>query len=653
MSYLSNPRIHFAGAFFTNPSNLNNLTSNYKQAADDQPLTYDTGKYNNPTGVAQFYFRDCVVTQTVGEDGLPIGNDELLNAAVDTVNTWDEQTDPQGNNYVLAKIADLDPDMQFRTEIYGLRIFVKSANGYGFSGAIKEPQLRDLFFGRGSGDNPGLQIACGTWHQRIIVDQWQIPQSGKSPVLDLLSANGVMELDIKLSVDMFQTDPQQQFSVGNRYCYGRLLATIGPVAENDPYQIVPGRRLYSSLCFAGMEQAQGQPNILTRHGAEECVEKGEHSVQGGSQQAPFWNNTDARVVTRAGNTILLIDMGTSTPLKAQSNGVFDIGSDLQIGYLDTNNNFVAFANQGYTVNGSLATVSQQLQDYVTLSAANQYRDSCYLKNAGVVQLSLTTNEAAIVEKSSLCIQSDSLTVLKENPGGYYANFEMAACRMQPNETSTSANQPVILTAYMYGKPMTVINKDLFSVQFTPQVLSYDQSGKNPPTPVDTTIFSAEVSSMPVSGKPGQFAMNIKTGPGQPLDNNSYRKPMDSQLCFLKATSVNVLIGENQYMPFPLYIPAVAILFWQNQWISNNPTWAGNIGPILSIYGKLYPGMKGILDISDEATVKSFAKGMYHRFNLDIQDPAFMPVVRDMSPATLNMMKTWLQQQYSSQAGEPA
>ena len=64
-------------------------------------------------------------------------------------------------------------------------------------------------------------------------------------------------------------------------------------------------------------------------------------------------------------------------------------------------------------------------------------------------------------------------------------------------------------------------------------------------------------------------------------------------------------------------------------------------------------MKGILDISDEATVKSFAKGMYHRFNLDIQDPAFMPVVRDMSPATLNMMKTWLQQQYSSQAGEPA
>ncbi|MGD8593136.1 MAG: hypothetical protein PVF82_09915, partial [Gammaproteobacteria bacterium] len=327
--------------------------------------------------------------------------------------------------------------------------------------------------------------------------------------------------------------------------------------------------------------------------------------------------------------------------------------DLQIGYLDTNNNFVAFANQGYTVNGSLATVSQQLQDYVTLSAANQYRDSCYLKNAGVVQLSLTTNEAAIVEKSSLCIQSDSLTVLKENPGGYYANFEMAACRMQPNETSTSANQPVILTAYMYGKPMTVINKDLFSVQFTPQVLSYDQSGKNPPTPVDTTIFSAEVSSMPVSGKPGQFAMNIKTGPGQSLDNNSYRKPMDSQLCFLKATSVNVLIGENQYMPFPLYIPAVAILFWQNQWISNNPTWAGNIGPILSIYGKLYPGMKGILDISDEATVKSFAKGMYHRFNLDIQDPAFMPVVRDMSPATLNMMKTWLQQQYSSQAGEPA
>jgi hypothetical protein len=89
---------------------------------------------------------------------------------------------------------------------------------------------------------------------------------------------------------------------------------------------------------------------------------------------------------------------------------------------------------------------------------------------------------------------------------------------------------------------------------------------------------------------------------------------------------------------------VTLLFWQNQKIVAQPTWQDDIEPILRIYARLYPGMTGIIDIGNEATVKANASAIAARLSLAVADPAFMPVVRDMSPATSAMLSQWLKQQ---------
>lgn len=652
MSYLGFPRIHFAGAFFSNPANLNNLIDNYANATEGQPLVYDTGTYNNPNGVAQFYLQDCKVTQIIGTDAKEVAGDPLLGAAVDTVNPTDRQQAPDGSNYILAKMADVDTDMQFRSELYGLRLFVKTADGYGFEGRIDCPQLRDLFFARGNAGINGMQVASGTWHQRMTVEKWYNPEPKASTIINLLSDNNNMILDVKLSVDMFQCDPGTEFSVGNRYLYGRLMATIGLVEANAPKQIVPGRRLYSPASFASLQtasSAQSEPLILTKQEAEVAAQSSAITDSG-----RLWSNCDAKVASASdGNTYLLVDLGPTTRLLSDGTGAFDTGS-IELGYLDSSDNFTAFATQGYMQNNSLVSVTEQLTTYTELTGANQYRDSVYLTNAGVVQVLLSANEARTIASSRLCIASDGEAALRENQGGYYINFEMAAIRMSPSSTLPDDNQTVAMTVYAYGEPVTAINgSGQLNVTLQPTVLQYSAGIDGSTQYNDTAIYGVVVSER--TDNPGQFAMQVRTGVGLPFaskptnltEYNSWkRKPLDSQLCFILAQSNGVLVGENPGISGFPFIPPVTLLFWQNQWVVSDPDWDNNIYPILNCYSILYPGMTSRMDISDQETVESNAKGFSERFGLSTSDPAFMPVVRDMSPQTITMMQTWLSQFYT-------
>jgi hypothetical protein len=482
-------------------------------------------------------------------------------------------------------------------------------------------------------------------NSQLVFDIFKSDPQGTSAVLASLGVRAGSDLDVKLSVDMFQTSPLQQFTTGNLYCYGRLMGSIGRVEAGDPKQIVPGRRLYSALSIASLK-APSSPNaapILTRQAAEQEAA----APAASSAPVPFWNNTDARVVTSGGKSCLLVDMGTATPLKAPSNGTFDIGS-LALGYLQ-GSTFVPFESQGTARAGKLASVTSQLSDYVALPAAAELRDSAYLRNAGVVQLDLTAAEAKALASSPLCIQSNGSTVLQENTTGYYVNTEAASCRMQPKEALPSGGHSVNVVAYQFGVPVPsiatasssgdkglVLELEKVVVKYRAEAKAYLEA---------TNIFTLELASQPMVGQPGQFQLAIATGPAQSLATNEYRRPMDSLLCFSKARSKGSAIGENpgteSVQP---YMPFVALLFWQNQKIVASPTWQDNIEPILRIYARLYPGMAGLIDIGDEATVKANASAIDARLELAVADPGFMPVVRDMSPATSAMLSQWLKQQ---------
>ena len=148
------------------------------------------------------------------------------------------QDDGHGGMYDMAKMADLDPLMQFRSEVYGLRIYVCIPGGGGFSGLFQTPQLRDLYFGRGKAGIDGVQVAVGTWHQRLTDLVWEDPQ-GSSPVYSLLKAQATNGLDVKMSVDMYQTKRANVYTQGDRFGYGRLMASIGPAAVGEPYHPQP------------------------------------------------------------------------------------------------------------------------------------------------------------------------------------------------------------------------------------------------------------------------------------------------------------------------------------------------------------------------------------------------------------------------------
>ena len=608
MSYLDVPRIHVMGLFYTAPGNLNNAVGNYDP---NNPLNYNTGRYKYPDGTAQFWLEGCVVTSVVGLDGAPCsdpGLDALVGARVTSPSPEIPKPDGHGGLYALAKMADLDPSMQFRSELYGLRIYVDVEGGGGFSGEIAlPPQLRDLWFGRGDGGMTGNQVAVGTWHQRMTNLAWTEPKD-PSPVLEALRARSGAGLDVKMGVDMFQTARANQFTQGDRFGYGRLVAAIGPASADEPAQVVPGRRLYTPGTIpsqASMKSMLGAKIELTRQAAEEAVDA--------NAPPPAWNRTDLRVCTlQDGRKLLIADRFNSAPLAPDRTGKFNTGSNVTVGWLDGGNRFTPLTEGRVSLAG-----------YIQLDAqTRKLKDVWWPEHAAIVQIELADADVQAIKDAPLAIQAGGSTVVQENPNGVYLNSDRCTTRLEPNASGTFD-----VFVYQYGNPGARLPDGL-----TLQTAVYnEQNQSNDPA----TIFRASLDPSPKG--PGRFQLLVETGPAVPL--TPVRKPLDSFLCFLVASGAGYAVAED-IVGLPS-APLLSILFWQDHQVVEQPTWAANIGPLMQNYSRLYPGMKSILDISDPETFKAFAAPLRARFELDRNDPGCMPVTRDMSPATLRMMLQFL------------
>ena len=290
--------------------------------------------------------------------------------------------------------------------------------------------------------------------------------------------------------------------------------------------------------------------------------------------------------------------------------------------------FVPFKMQGYKeAAGQLVTIDEQLQLFTPgLSAAKQKRNSVWLINSGVVQIELEPEEATAITTGVVAVhvrpQGDSGVGeerLRENSDGYYINVDCAAARMEPNKKAS-----VALTVYQFGQPQST----------HPQIEFKAETSE----PAPSSAVKLELSD-DASPAPGRFPLQLSTGDAFALP--SKRQPMDSQLCAIKATSGSTFIGEGLRVPTLPPLPLLSLLFWQNHKVVQQANWQDHIEPILANYGRLYPGMKGRLDLTNEETVTAFAKLFKDRFLVDVQDPAFMPVVRDMSPSTIHMIVDWL------------
>src|ERR1043165_7083631 len=132
MSYLDPPRFHFFGTFMVTPSTVNNATENYPVNVtynDNQPSAQNPNSvFWYPEGTAFFTLPACSVTSAVGAKK-PAGGDALVGAQL-TVVAWGGPPAADG------RISDIDPDMQVRSLLVGVRIAgtLKGATAPGLAG---------------------------------------------------------------------------------------------------------------------------------------------------------------------------------------------------------------------------------------------------------------------------------------------------------------------------------------------------------------------------------------------------------------------------------------------------------------------------------------------------------------------------------------
>ena len=83
-----------------------------------------------------------------------------------------------------------------------------------------------------------------------------------------------------------------------------------------------------------------------------------------------------------------------------------------------------------------------------------------------------------------------------------------------------------------------------------------------------------------------------------------------------------------------------------------PTW-DDVKDILTQFGNLYPIMsQKLFDIADPAEVKRNVHLLRLAFGLDISDPNYMPVTRDLSKPKLQMIRAYLDHLATEEAAIP-
>ncbi len=660
MSYLKLPRIQFGGLFFTAPSTINNLQPNYHE---NVPLTNSEGQYLpnalwNATGVAQLWLSECKVLSVVGPDGTlheSGSSDPIVGATVETPSPSTPKQTADGEGLLdIAKLVDLDPLQQGRTRGYGLHVFVTLPGGGGFSGPLTPPELRYMYTRVTPPPKSG-----GSWY---LVGNWQtaIPKDkvnwfgdfSSSPFLQHFKSACSEGVSFKVAIDLHQNDPTTRFTQGDMFCYGRATGALGPAQIGELEQVVPGRVLYTSKPAQPQAEAadvsttpseDGTPiegamkeHLMSRIGKtmdEMGQSTGEIPLESGVIQAQAadplypWNPGFAQAqqitVNKSGTpeTFHVLSLDLSFAIRLQKSpgggalGKFEVNSGITVGYItgSSSSDFQPLHNGAVNFE----------EKYTWLDSDNK---KCYLVDtSGIVDIRLESQEVGPVGTNPLAVHLHGYGLMIQEPEqGYFIDLSRDSLRLD----STEAQQIQVMVR-QFGRPVV---------------------GERPPVRWGVYTLDSQSQQNPVSSNKIQVNWVSKTdnhglatmqvqATASDLPIPSPRDPLDSLMFFviLQGTAGQP-ISDSSYMPLSL-----SLLYWPAYSAPANPTWDADVQPILFAYARLYPGMKGRLDISDETTVKGFANAMYGRMDPAIfNDPAYMPVTRDLAPSKAKMIRKWLE-----------
>jgi hypothetical protein len=270
---------------------------------------------------------------------------------------------------------------------------------------------------------------------------------------------------------------------------------------------------------------------------------------------------------------------------------------------------------------TLRVVIQAASGEIVLPAVPTVTSASYATGVWIFDVPLTAEQFALAATNPIGIRTGDASntlVLAEAPDGRYVNNEPLSLRLDPGQSgqvtvyATQFGRPLANLTLPFGfdnPPFSRDNQPRAAVQFAPQV-QLDANGTG--------------------------TVRITASRPDPLPDE--RVFAQSQVYFLGGDWENW--GQIGQSPVAAAGAAVTVLVFEDGPVVPSPTWS-DVGPVLNQYARLYPAMKARLDLSSYQAVKDRRDEILHVIGLPFNDPAAMPVTRDLSAYRRRMIQMWI------------
>jgi hypothetical protein len=583
MSYLSNTRLVFSGAFQADVSTVNNDVRHFDNAHwESRFQELQTGPTEdgwwNPVGTGAFRLVGCSIGRVHYKDGTSAtsaAQDPAVGLLIGGA-----------NERVAAKLVDLDPQWQMASQIWGLEVRL----GAGLEpplvhGTFLPSPFRDLTFSRvPSLSADAAASSCFVSVLENVVWSADAEKSRALKELKQIASSGT------LSIRLMTFGYKDQYG-DPRFSLGTVCGVIGPALPDEPKTFVLGRR------FVAADSSAGQS----------------------------WNgiNYFTGAVDEDSSTLFL-DLSNALQLDDALGTVTDIGK-VTVGVLRD----PSLAEQAPVTAANFETLGE-----IDYRAPNWLSDS-----SGVYALQLTPPQLKSVLGTPLALAAEqpagqNLIAMRESANGLFSCAEEFVQRID----SPGKGRLTVHTA-QYGKRLAGAKVVLQGMPAQSGWGGGDPRSPNQPkakipdtcTPAAGLHFPGSVTADAKGRAPIEIEAKLTGAINNP------RGYIDGQIYAI----IYGIEGEpaNAHPQFDFIMVHARSAFP----VPAKPSWIPDIAPIFTQFGNLYPIMsQRLVDLSDPDSVKRNLKILQLAFSLDIADPNYMPVTRDLSENKRTAIQRWLQ-----------
>jgi hypothetical protein len=610
MSYLNNPRLIFSGDFQADVNTVNNDVTHYYNPAftEDNWVQAKSGEggWWNPDGGSTFRFVNCAVKQVCYPDGSKT-NDASQDAVIGK-----SVTGPL--NESSAKLVDLDPQFQFTSQIWGLKLCIYgSEDEVLLSGSVEPSGFKDLQFRNFPPIQNGQPLGA-SWTSVIYDLKWG-KKARDSKILSALMDRSAETGLLSCNLTSFG---YYKIIGGERFTLGRLLGAVAPYIEGDPHQFAPARRLIGlDLDYAAANNLIAPDDIVPEFAFSNC----------------HYDERQAR---------LAVDLGGSFPLSHPLGVPKDVGN-LYIGVAKSTNlrellPDVTTPSYYFIKDDSIVTIGQI-----------DYSEEWLLNTAGISDFNVTGEAQKLIGNRQIVLFTDAVpdyykVLACETKNGLSVRADNNVRRID-SKPKGPVDFDFNIRTYQWGKK--IAGKKITFMRNTPKNPTVPQ-GIDPDTgevippytnwPAETVLINGKQNVEVISDEHGVATVTVSVY--NPENKRAY---IDGQI-FLIGYMLEGLPTEQQYnLTFmELYLMDGLIMHVRNAFEEiKEPHWS-DLAEIMTQYSNLYPLMsKNILDLSDPKEIAARKKIMLYAFTRDMHDPTYMPVSRDLSEGKRKTIVNWL------------